>query len=184
MQEAHAYTQNKEENLNDEEHELIQSKSDFEKHQQTIYSSSRIVSQFCVSQSGNLSSHKNASENEHPEVFKDRAHQMHGHFANEFNGVMKACDQIEASHQEIKKLYPYLANPKEEDLVKSTNCFEMLWNRFFSQNEERQPNKEDLPDLFSIGSDFSEIRSILEQIKQEESKIFESTSSKVDNGQR
>jgi len=41
---------------------------------------------------------------------------------------------MEASLQEIKKLEPYLANPKEEDLVKSTNCFEMLWNRFISRN--------------------------------------------------
>ena len=44
MSEAHAYTQNMEVNLIDEEHEVIQSKSDFEKHQQTIYSSSRTVS--------------------------------------------------------------------------------------------------------------------------------------------
>ena len=57
--------------------------TDFEENQQQqILSSIREVSQFCVSQRGNLSSHKNASENEHPEVFKDRANQMHHYFEN------------------------------------------------------------------------------------------------------
>ena len=55
---------------------------DFKVNQQQILSSIREVSQFCVTQRGNLSSHKNASENEHPEVFKDRANQMHVNFEN------------------------------------------------------------------------------------------------------
>ena len=55
---------------------------DFKVNQQQILSSIREVSQFCVTQRGNLSSHKNASENEHPEVFKDRAKQMHVNFEN------------------------------------------------------------------------------------------------------
>ena len=55
---------------------------DFEENQQQILSSIREISQFCVTQRGNLSSHKNASENEHPEVFKDRANQMHVNFEN------------------------------------------------------------------------------------------------------
>ena len=55
---------------------------DFKVNQQQILSSIREVSQVCVSQKGNLSSHKYASENEHPEVFKDRANQMHVNFEN------------------------------------------------------------------------------------------------------
>ena len=55
---------------------------DFEEKKQQILSSIREISQFCVTQRGNLSSHKNASENEHPEVFKDRANQMHVNFEN------------------------------------------------------------------------------------------------------
>ena len=55
---------------------------DFKVNQQQILSSIREISQFCVTQRGNLSSHKNASENEHPEVFKDRANQMHVNFEN------------------------------------------------------------------------------------------------------
>ena len=52
------------------------------REKQQILSSIREISQFCVTQRGNLSSHKNASENEHPEVFKDRANQMHVNFEN------------------------------------------------------------------------------------------------------
>ena len=35
---------------------------------------------------------------------------------------MKACRQIKASHQEIKKLYSFFGNSKDEDMVKEAGC--------------------------------------------------------------
>ena len=72
--------------------------------QQQILTSIREVSNFCMRQRGNLSSHKNASESEHPEIFKDRANQMHVYFEKEILSVLEAGRQLEASHQEIKGL--------------------------------------------------------------------------------
>ena len=58
---------------------------DFKENKQQILSSIKEVSQICVSQRGNLSSHKNASEYEPQEDFKDRANQMHAYFKNEIH---------------------------------------------------------------------------------------------------
>ena len=92
---------------------------------------------------------------------------------------MKSCGQIEASHQVIKKLESFIENQHNADVVEKPTFFECFFVIIkYSKPAQREQT------LFSIGSDISKIRSILGEIKQEELKIFNNTSTKVDNNQR